>query len=162
MLLHDLSCTLSINLKEISNIKNVNSISTEQVELIQKKVSIISELFKKMRKIQKKINKIKKRIYQNKQFIEEIKAAKIQDIKNINVKHNELRKNIDTKEVEIKKWQKKFIEFESFIRKESQSYDKYKNLYKFFSMDNFIAKNIVFVSITIVKIKGFLFFKGDF
>ncbi len=73
------------------------------MELIQKKVSIISELFKKMRKIQKKINKIKKRIYQNKQFIEEIKAAKIQDIKNINVKHNELRKNIDTKEVEIKK-----------------------------------------------------------
>ena len=141
MLLHDLSCTLSINLKEISNIKNVNSISTEQVELIQKKVSIISELFKKMRKIQKKINKIKKRIYQNKQFIEEIKAAKIQDIKNINVKHNELRKNIDTKEVEIKKWQKKFIEFESFIRKESQSYDKYKNLYKLFSMDDFIAKN---------------------
>ena len=111
------------------------------MEIIQKKVSIISELFKKKRKKQKKINKIKKRIYQNKQFIEEIEAAKKQDKENIKVKHNELRKNIYTKEIEIKKWQKKFSEFQSFIRKESQSYDKYKNLYKLFSMDDFIAKN---------------------
>ena len=142
MLLHDLSCTLSINLKEISKIKNIDSISAEQMEIIQKKISVISELFKKMRKNQKTINNIRKNLSQKNQLIVEIETKQNKDKNNIKVKSNELRKNIDAKDIEIKKYQKNFNKFENFIHKESQSYEKYRKLYKFFSMDEFIRKNI--------------------
>ena len=142
MLLHDLSCTLSINLKEISKIKNIDSISAEQMEIIQKKISVISELFKKMRKNQKTINNIRKNLSQKNQLIAEIETKQNKDKNNIKVKSNELRKNIDAKDIEIKKYQKNFNKFENFIHKESQSYEKYGKLYKFFSMDEFIRKNI--------------------
>jgi hypothetical protein len=142
ILLHDLSCTLSINLKEISNIKNIGSISAEQMEIIQKRISVISELFKKMRKNQKTINNIKKNLCQKNQLIAEIETQQNKEKNNIKIKSNELRKSIDTKDIEIKKYQNNFKKFENFIQKESQSYDKYGKLYKFFSMDEFIRKNI--------------------
>ena len=51
--LHDLSCTLAINLKEMSNINNTNNMTKNQINILRNKISIISELFKNLRKIQK-------------------------------------------------------------------------------------------------------------
>lgn len=142
LILHDLSCTLSINLKEISNIKKIDSLSFNQMEIIQKKISIISELFKNVRKNHKNKNKLKSKIFINNQLIQDIKKKADEEKMILQIKKNRLKKAIDAKEIEINKYKQKFNEIEIFVRRVSQMDEKYKKKYSFFNMDTFILSNI--------------------
>jgi hypothetical protein len=142
--LHDLSCTLYINLKDISNIKYneiVTILSKKQMDLLKNKISLISGLFKNLRKFQKKEKNIKSQILVNNQLLEEIKRRNKEGLLILGDKKKELIKANNKKQEIIRKYKKKFNEVEIFIRRESQFYDKYKNLYNTFTMDPFIIKN---------------------
>ena len=142
LILHDLSCTLSINLKEISNIKKIDSLSFNQMEIMQKKVSIISELFKNVRKNYKNKNKLKSKIFMNNQLIEDIKKKTDEEKMILQIKKNRLIKVIDAKEIEINQYKQKFKEIENFVKRVCQMDEKYKKKYSFFSIDTFILNNM--------------------
>ncbi len=142
LILHDLSCTLSINLKEISNIKKIDSLSFNQMEILQKKISIISELFKNVRKNYKNKNKLKSKIFMNNQLIEDIKKKTDEEKMILQIKKNRLIKVIDAKEIEINQYKQKFNEIENFVKRACQMDEKYKKKYSFFSIDTFILNNM--------------------
>ena len=142
LILHDLSCTLSINLKEISNIKKIDSLSFNQMEILQKKISIISELFKNLRKNYKNKNKLKSKIFMNNQLIEDIKKKTDEEKMILQIKKNRLIKVIDAKEIEINQYKQKFKEIENFVKRVCQMDEKYKKKYSFFSIDTFILNNM--------------------
>lgn len=142
LILHDLSCTLSINLKEISNIKKIDSLSFNQMEILQKKISIISELFKNVRKNYKNKNKLKSKIFMNNQLIQDIKKKTDEEKMILEIKKNRLIKVIDAKEIEINQYQQKFKEIENFVKRVCQMDEKYKKKYSFFSIDTFILNNM--------------------
>lgn len=142
LILHDLSCTLSINLKEISNIKKIDSLSFNQMEILQKKISIISELFKNVRKNYKNKNKLKSKIFMNNQLIQDIKKKTDEEKMILEIKKNRLIKVIDAKEIEINQYKQKFNEIENFVKRACQMDEKYKKKYSFFSIDTFILNNM--------------------
>ena len=142
LILHDLSCTLSINLKEISNIKKIDSLSFNQMEILQKKISIISELFKNVRKNYKNKNKLKSKIFMNNQLIQDIKKKTDEEKMILQIKKNRLIKVIDAKEIEINQYKQKFKEIENFVKRVCQMDEKYKKKYSFFSIDTFILNNM--------------------
>lgn len=142
LILHDLSCTLLINLKEISNIKKIDSLSFNQMEILQKKISIISELFKNVRKNYKNKNKLKSKIFMNNQLIQDIKKKTDEEKMILEIKKNRLIKVIDAKEIEINQYQQKFKEIENFVKRACQMDEKYKKKYSFFSIDTFILNNM--------------------
>ena len=143
--LHDLSCTLYINLKEILNIKNNDLLSKEQTIIIRNKISKISELFKNFRKIQKNKKNIKNQILLNNQLIQEIKRRKQEGLLMLQEKKIELMKAINKKALIIKKYKTKFNEIEIYIRRECQYYSQYKNLYMHFCIDSFININTTYL-----------------
>ena len=142
--LHDISKTLYINLKDISNIK-YNEIETiiskKQMNLIKNKIDLISGLFKNLRKFQKSHQNLRSQILVNHQLLEEIKRRNQEGLLIFEEKKKELIKANNKKQDIIRKSKKKFNEIEVFIRRESQFYDNYKNLYRTFTMDPFIIKN---------------------
>lgn len=144
--LHDLSCTLAINLKEMSNINNTNNMTNNQINILKNKISIISELFKNLRKIHKNKKNIKSKILLNNQLLQEIKRRYNESLLMLHGKKIELIKALEKKEVIVKKDVKKFKEVEIFIRRESLAYDKYRDLYKSFIIDPFISKNTLIKS----------------
>ena len=145
--LHDLSCTLAINLKEIINIKNNGLLSKEQFKIIYNKISIISGLFRDLRLIHKNKKKLKSKILVNNQLVEEIKRRKNESLLILQAKKLDLIKSLNKKEIIIRKYKKKFSDIEIYIRRECQSYVKYKNLYIHFYMDSFIIKNTKILNI---------------
>ena len=145
--IHDLSCTLAINLKNISNIKSTDKITINQMDIIRNKVEIILKLFKNLRKQQKNIKKIKSQILVHNQLLEEIKRRKQENLLMLQEKKLELYKALEKKQIIYRKSRKKFNEVETYVRRECQSYTKYKNLYIDFTMDSFIAKNTSILNI---------------
>ena len=138
--LHDLSCTLAINLKEISEIKNTEIISIKQMDIIRNKIAIITELFKNYRKYQKNSKNLRSKILVHNQLLQEINRDKQEEIIMLQEKKNELNKANNKKEMILRKFKKKFNEIEIFIRRESLAYEKYQKFF-YFSMDSFINKN---------------------
>ena len=139
--LHDISCTLAINLKEISNIKKTDTITKKEMEIIRYKISYITNLFKNLRKSQKTKKYLNSKILVNNQLLEEIKRKKFEDFQMKKEKKNDLMRGVQKKENTIKKLRAKFKEVEIFVRRESQSHQKYRALYRYFSIDNFLNKN---------------------
>ena len=78
--LHDISCTLSINLKEILNMRKLNALSKPQMEIIRNKILNISNLFKNYRKAQKTKKNLKSKLLANHQLLEEIKRRRYEEI----------------------------------------------------------------------------------
>ena len=143
--LHDLSCTLAINLKDISGIKSTELISRQQMDIIQNKISKISELFKNYRKFQKNEKNLRSKILVNKQLFQEINRRNREELLILQEKKLDIKKAIDKKEIIIRKFKKKFNEIEIFIRRESQAYENYKHFINF-TMDSFIIKNTKILS----------------
>ena len=141
--LHDISCTLVINLKEISNINNTDTITKKQMEIIRNKISSISNLYKNLRKTQKIKKDINKKILVDKQLLEDLKRRKFESIYILREKKENLMLAIQNKEKAINKLQAKFNEVEIFIHRECQSDKKYRVSYKYFSIDNFLKKNLL-------------------
>lgn len=139
--LHDLSCTLAINLNNISQIKNTEKITINQMDIIRNKVSIILKLFKNLRKIQKNNKSIKSQILVHNQLLHEIKRRNQEGLLMLQQKKLDLIKALDKKQIICRKSKKKFNDVEIYIRRESQLYKHYKNLYRNFTMDSFIIKN---------------------
>ena len=139
--LHDLSCTLVINLKDISNIKSTDKITVNQMDIIRNKALILFKHFKNLRKQQKNIKTIKSQILVHNQLLEEIKRRKQEGLLMLQEKKLELFKALDKKQIISRKSRNKFNEVEIYVRRECQSYDKYKRLYMDFTMDSFIIKN---------------------
>ena len=139
--LHDLSCTLAINLKDISNIKSTDKITVNQMDIVKNKSLILFKLFKKLRKQQKNIKTIKSQILVHSQLLEETERRMQEGLLMLQEKKLELFKALDKNQIIYRKSRNKFNEVEIYVRRESQSYNKYKNLYKDFSMDSFIIKN---------------------
>ena len=137
--LHDISCTLAINLKEISNIKKTDTITKKEMEIIRYKISYITNLFKNLRKSQKTKKYLNSKILVNNQLLEEIKRKKFEDFQMKKEKKNDLMRGVQKKENTIKKLRAKFKEVEIFVRRESQSHQKYRALYRYFSIDNFLS-----------------------
>lgn len=142
--LHDISCTLYINLKNISNIKYnelETIISKNQMDLLKNKISLICGLFKNLRKFLKNQKNLRSQILVNNQLFEEIKRRNQEGILILEEKKKELTKAISKKQAIIRRSKKKFNEVEVFVRRESQFHDNYKNLYGAFIMEPFIIKN---------------------
>lgn len=139
--LHDLSCTLAINLKDISNIKSADKITVNQMDIIRNKALILFKHFKNLRKQQKNIKTIKSQILFHNQLLEEIKRRKQEGLLMLQEKKLELFKALDKKQIICRNSRNKFNEVEKYVRRECQSYDKYKYLNMDFSMDSFIIKN---------------------
>ena len=148
--LHDISCTLYINLKEISKIKYndlVTKLSKKQLDLLKNKISLISGLFKNLRKFQKCQKNLRNQILVNNQLLEEIKRRNKEGLLIYDEKKKELIRANSKKQEIIRKSKKKFNEVEIFVKRESQLYDNYKSHYKNFTMDSFINKNTKILNI---------------
>ena len=149
--LHDISCTLLINLKEIQNMRKINTLSKPQMDIIQNKILNISNLFKNYRKGQKTQKKIKSKLLMNNQLLEEIKRRRFEGISMLRVKKNELMYAVDKKEKARRKNRAKFNELEIFVRRECQSSAKYRKLFINLNLDNFISKNTGLLKLINIK-----------
>ena len=149
--LHDISCTLSINLKEIQNMRNINILSRPQIEIIRNKILNISNLFKNYRKGQKTKKNLKSKLLVDHQLLEEIKRRRYEGIAMLRGKKNELMYAVEKKEKARRKNRAKFSEVEIFVRRECQFSEKYRNLFINLNLDNFISKNTTLLKVIKVK-----------
>ena len=111
------------------------------MDIIRNKALILFKNFKNLRKQQKNIKTIKSQILVHNQLLEEIKRRKQEGLLMLQEKKLELFKALDKKQIICRKSRNKFNEIEIYVRRECQSYDKYKRLYMDFTMDSFIIKN---------------------
>ena len=149
--LHDISCTLSINLREILNMRNINTLSKPQMEIIRNKILNISNLFKNYRKAQKTKKNLKSKLLVDHQLLEEIKRRRYEGIAMLRGKKNELMYAVEKKEKARRKNRAKFSEVEIFVRRECQASEKYRNLFINLNLDNFISKNTGLLKVIKVK-----------
>jgi hypothetical protein len=138
-------------LKEIQNIRKINTLTKPQIEIIQHKILNISNLFKNYRKGQKTQKNLKSKLLMNNQLLEEIKRRRFEEIAMLRGKKNELMYAVEKKEKARRKNRSKFNEVEIFVRRECQSSAKYRNLFINLNLDNFISKNTGLLKL--IKIK---------
>lgn len=127
--------------------KNINTLSKPQMEIIRNKILIISNLFKNYRKDQKAKRNLKSKLLMDHQLLEEIKRRRYEGIAMLREKKNELMYAVDKKEKARRKTRAKFNEVEKFVRRECQASKKYRNLFINLNLDNFISKNTGFLKL---------------
>ena len=142
--LYDLNCTLKLNLKLIQDfIKSdqLSKLNNQQTNKLQNKIELIAKLINDREALKKEKERINGKKVINEQIFNEVKNRKDENISIIKGTYDEYIGFNKKKEITIRKCHKKFNEIQIYIRRESQSFPKYKRIYGNFSIDNFILEN---------------------
>ena len=142
--IYDLNCTLKLNLKLIQDFTKSNQLSNfnnQQINTLQNKIELITKLINNRETLKKEKEKIKGKKFINEQIFYETKNRKEENINIIKANYEEYIGFTKKKDITIRKCHKKFNEIQIYIRRESQSFPKYKRIYGNYSMDNFILEN---------------------
>ena len=142
--LYDLNCTLKINMKLIEDfIKSgqISKLNNQQIKKLQNKIEIISKLISVRQSLKKEKENANGKKLVNTQIFQEVKSRKEENLNLIKETCQEYIGLSKKKDITIRKCHKKFNEIQIYIRRESQSFPKYKRIYGNYSIDNFILEN---------------------
>ena len=142
--IYDLDCTLKLNLKIIQDFIKTGKLpklNNQQIKKLQTKVELISKLINERSSSKKeKENWYGKKLVTT-QFFQEAKRRKEEKLNFCKESLEEYIGFSKKKDITIRKCHKKFNEIQTYIRRESKSFAKYRRIYGNFSMDNFILEN---------------------
>lgn len=142
--LYDLQHTLTINVKIIQDFlkpETLPQLNNQKIKKLQNKIELISKLINERQSLKKEKEKEHGKKLVNNQIYQEVKRRKEENIKMYKDTYEEYIGFSKKKDITIRKCHKKFNEIQIYIRRESQSFPKYKRIYANFSMDNFILEN---------------------
>ena len=142
--LYDLQHTLTINVKIIQDFlkpETLPQLNNQKIKKLQNKIELISKLIIERQSLKKEKEKEHGKKLVNNQIYKEVKRRKEENIKMYKDTYEEYIGFSKKKDITIRKCHKKFNEIQIYIRRESQSFPKYKRIYANFSMDNFILEN---------------------
>ena len=142
--LYDLQHTLTINVKIIQDFlkpETLPQLNNQKIKKLQNKIELISKLIIERQSLKKEKEKEHGKKLVNNQIYQEVKRRKEENIKMYKDTFEEYIGFSKKKDITIRKSNKKFNEIQIYIRRESQSFPKYKRIYANFSMDNFILEN---------------------
>ena len=142
--LYDLQHTLTINVKIIQDFlkpETLPQLNNQKIKKLQNKIELISKLIIERQSLKKEKEKEHGKKLVNNQIYQEVKRRKEENLKMYKDTYEEYIGFSKKKDITIRKCHKKFNEIQIYIRRESQSFPKYKRIYANFSMDNFILEN---------------------
>ena len=142
--LYDLQHTLTINVKIIQDFlkpETLPQLNNQKIKKLQNKIELISKLINERQSLKKEKEKEHGKKLVNNQIFQEVKRRKEENLKMYKDTFEEYVGFSKKKDITIRKCHKKFNEIQIYIRRESQSFPKYKRIYANFSMDNFILEN---------------------
>ena len=129
-----------LNLNLINSIfPSINLKEEDKNKLIQK-FKNLQNLFDKKKTLFKKKKDINGKILINNQILEENKRIKNENINSYKEEYEELMTNNIRKELRLKKFHKKFLEIEKYVRKEFGKYG-IKNFYKKINVIAYVIQN---------------------
>jgi hypothetical protein len=140
--IYDLNKTMSLNLELIDNIlptihfKNIN-----ERKKIKEKLFSINNLVKKRINILKNKKDIQSKMLINSQIIEEEKRRKDENLALYEEKVEDIKNNINKKNILIKRFQKKYNDVEIYIRRECLNFPKWKKLFSEYEIITFLIEN---------------------
>ena len=139
----DLEQTMTLNLNLIESI--IPSIHTKKLaerSKILEKFKKINLLFQKKIELFKNKNNIKGRILINKQIFEEKKYSKTENISYYKNQYEELFSNFIRKDFTLKKFHKKFLDIEKYVKREFVKLNNNNvKIYSEFSIEAYIVEN---------------------
>lgn len=139
--IYDLIKTMQINIKIIFDAVNILKIKQENKNLILKRIEIIHKLFDNFQLLRKKIENIKSKNLVNSQIYEEVKRRLGENKKFYDDKITDINSLLKKKIIILKKVQKKFLEIQIYIRRESQNFYGFRKQFANFTINPFILEN---------------------
>ena len=132
---------MQINIKIILDATQILKMKQENKNLIAKRIEIIHKLFDNFQLMRKKIENIKSKNLVNNQIYEEVKRRINENKKFYDEKIEDINSLVKKKMIILKKVQKKFLEIQIYIRRESQNYYGFRKQFSNFSITPFILEN---------------------
>ena len=132
---------MQINIKIILDATQILKMKQENKNLIAKRIEIIHKLFDNFQLMRKKIENIKSKNLVNNQIYEEVKRRINENKKFYDEKIEDINSLEKKKVIILKKVQKKFLEIQIYIRRESQNYYGFRKQFSNFSITPFILEN---------------------
>ena len=132
---------MQINIKIILEATQILKMKQENKNLIAKRIEIIHKLFDNFQLMRKKIENIKSKNLVNNQIYEEVKRRINENKKFYDEKIEDINSLVKKKVIILKKVQKKFLEIQIYIRRESQNYYGFRKQFSNFSITPFILEN---------------------
>ena len=139
--LYDLNKTMQINIKIILDAIKFLKMRQENKNLMIKRLEIIHKLFDNFQLMRKKIENIKSKNLVNNQIFEEVKRRIVENKKFYDDKINDIDALLKKKVIILKKIQKKFLEIQIYIRRESQNFYGFRKQFVNFTITPFILEN---------------------
>ena len=139
--LYDLNKTMQINIKIILDAIKFLKMRQENKNLMIKRLEIIHKLFDNFQLMRKKIENIKSKNLVNNQIFEEVKRRIVENKKFYDDKINDIDALLKKKVIILKKIQKKFMEIQIYIRRESQNFYGFRKQFVNFTITPFILEN---------------------
>ena len=139
--LYDLNKTMQINIKIILDAIKFLKMRQENKNLMVKRIEIIHKLFDNFQLMRKKIENIKSKNLVNNQIFEEVKRRIVENKKFYDDKIYDVDSLLKKKVIILKKIQKKFLEIQIYIRRESQNFYGFRKQFVNFSITPFILEN---------------------
>ena len=142
--LYDLNCTLKLNLKLIQDFTKsgqLSNLNNQQMNKLQNKIELITKLINNREALKKEKENMNGKKFINEQIFYDSKNRKDENINIIKANYEEYIGFTKKKDITIRKCHKKFNEIQIYIRRESQSFPKYKRIYGNYSIDDFILEN---------------------
>ena len=132
---------MQINIKIILDAVNILKMRQEGKNLIIKRIEIIHKLFDNFQLYRKKIENIKSKNLLNNQIYEEVRRRLCENKKFYDEKISDINSLMKKKVIILKKVQKKFLEIQIYIRRESQNFFGFRKQFANFSITPFILEN---------------------
>ena len=139
--LYDLNKTMQINIKIILDAIKFLKMRQENKNLMTKRLELIHKLFDNFQLMRKKIENIKSKNLVNIQIFEEVKRRIVENKKFYDDKIFDVDSLLKKKVIILKKIQKKFLEIQIYIRRESQNFYGFRKQFVNFSITPFILEN---------------------
>ena len=132
---------MQINIKIILDAVNILKMKQEGKNLIIKRIEIIHKLFDNFQLYRKKIENVKSKNLVNNQIYEEVRHRLGENKKFYDEKISDINSLMKKKVIILKKVQKKFLEIQIYIRRESQNFFGFRKQFANFSITPFILEN---------------------
>ena len=132
---------MQINIKIILDAVNILKMKQEGKNLIIKRIEIIHKLFDNFQLYRKKIENVKSKNLVNNQIYEEVRRRLGENKKFYDEKISDINSLMKKKVIILKKVQKKFLEIQIYIRRESQNFFGFRKQFANFSITPFILEN---------------------
>jgi hypothetical protein len=132
---------MQINIKIILDAIKFLKMRQENKNLMTKRLELIHKLFDNFQLMRKKIENIKSKNLVNIQIFEEVKRRIVENKKFYDDKIFDVESLLKKKVIILKKIQKKFLEIQIYIRRESQNFYGFRKQFVNFSITPFILEN---------------------